>query len=449
MLTYSLEKDDAHPLYLQIYEKIKNDILCGDISCSEKLPSKRLLAKHLNISVITVQNAYEQLLAEGYIYSVEKKGYYAAELQTRIPTKPPEDDDAADSESQASDDGGGIFPFSTWAKLMRRVIMEQSSNLIRSPHWNGVPELRRAISDYLREFRGMSVSPNQIIVGAGTEYLYSLIIQLLGRSKIFAVENPGYPKLRQILSANDVSFVSVPIDKYGLSASELGSSNAQVLHISPAHHYPTGTVMPIARRQALLNWARENSDEKSSRYIIEDDYDSEFRYKGKPIPTVFSIDNSDRVIYTNTFSKSISPSMRISYMVLPPPLLKLYREKLSFYSCTVPSFEQYTLAEFISDGYFERHINRAKKYYRQKRDAVTAEIMRELELSENCIFEADSGLHFLIRINDKRKIDKLRRLAQRLNLKLADINSYCVMPTKVYTDTIVVGYQSAIIPQER
>lgn len=438
MFTYDLDKNLSVPMYLQLYNCIKSDLLNGTIGPREKLPSKRSLSKHLNISIITVQSAYDQLAAEGYIYSKERSGYFACELQEgpvplsrirHISSPPPEDNIPGDN----------IFPFNTWAKLSRRVIMERSPSFSRHLEWNGAYDLREAISAYLQDFRGMKVSPEQIIIGAGTEYLYSLIIQLLGRDRIYAIEDPGYPKLRSILSANDVQYRNIPVNAQGMDVDKLRSADAQIIHISPAHHFPTGAVMPITRRQELLKWAG------TERYIIEDDYDSEFRFKGKPIPTLFSTDSCDRVIYTNTFSKTISPSIRISYMVLPGALLDEYRKKLSFYSCTVSAFEQYTLAKFITEGYFERHINRAKKHYRRKRDTVIQLLLKELDLKEEAVSQEDAGLNFLLTIDDNKKIDKLKDLAERFNLKLADMDSYCAVKTDIYKNVIVVGYQDATI----
>ena len=241
------------------------------------------------------------------------------------------------------------FPFTVWSKLLREVITEQSELLLTNPPPGGIMLLRQAIADHLYQFRGMRISPEQIIVGAGTEYLYGLIIQLLGRDKIFAMENPGYKKISQVYSSNNVKCQYIPLDNNGVSMDLLMKSNAHILHISPSHHYPTGLVTPVTRRHELLEWACGSKE----RYIIEDDYDCEFRMVGKPIPTLQSIDNYGKVIYMNTFTKSLASTIRISYMVLPVSLINKFYDNLGFYSCTVSAFEQLTLYKFMSEGYFE------------------------------------------------------------------------------------------------
>jgi len=243
----------------------------------------------------------------------------------------------------------------------------------------------------------METEPEQIITGAGTEYLYTLIIQLLGHNKVYAVENPGYKKVAQIYKSNNVACEYIPVDNSGISVEELEKHNADVAHISPSHHYPTGIVTPVSRRYEILGWASR----KEGRYIIEDDYDSEFRLAGRPVPTLQSIDIMERVIYINTFTKSLAPTIRISYMVLPKSLLGLFYDKLGFYSCTVSNFEQYTLARFIKYGYFEKHINRMRNYYRNVRDQLMKEIKKSRLADISVVSEAGSGLHFLLKIQTK------------------------------------------------
>lgn len=276
-------------------------------------------------------------MAEGYIYGMEKKGYYVSPVQRPLTAQLPRQDAAPPAEhhwemdlvtnSIAAED----FPFTVWARLMRQTILEQGTGLLHAMPPQGAPELRRAIAAYLRQFRGMTVDAEQIIIGAGTEVLYSMLVQLLGRDKRYAVEEPGYGKITRIYRSNQAEVVSVPLDAAGLSVSALDAAGADVVHISPSHHYPTGIVMPIARRQELLHWAERGPD----RFILEDDYDSEFRFVGRPIPTLFSVDESGRVIYLNTFSKTIAPSIRISYMVLPHRLLAAFRK--SWASMPAPS----------------------------------------------------------------------------------------------------------------
>ena len=407
MLTYELKKSPGVPLYEALYRCIRRDILSGKLAAGEQLPSKRALAENLEVSKITVEAAYNQLLTEGYIRSREKVGYFVEAVERRSALAPapglaetPEPPVALD----LTGSGTEHFPFTVWSRLQREVMLDYGQQLLSPLPNQGIPELRRAIADHLAAFRGMEVDPEDILIGAGTDFLYNLLIQLLGRDKVYALEEPGYGKIRKIYHAGGVRCRSVRMDGSGVLPEDLG--DAQVLHISPSHHFPTGLVTPMARRLELLNWARTEGT-----WIIEDDYDSEFRFDAHPIPAMQTLDSS-RVIYMNSFSKTLAPSIRISYMVLPRGLMEEFRQRLGFYSCTVPSFEQYTLARFLSRGHFEKHINRMRKFYKNRRNAV-------ISLLENCSFsdrltilEQDAGLHFLL------KVDTLlsdRELIARLN----------------------------------
>ena len=282
----------------------------------------------------------------------------------------------------------------------------------------------------------MDVTAEQIVIGAGTEVLYSLLVQLLGQERRYAVEDPGYGKIARIYRSNRAAVSFVPLDESGLSVSALRDSRADVVHISPSHHYPTGLVMPIARRQQLLSWARE----APGRCILEDDYDSEFRFVGRPIPTLFSIDGGRHVIYLNTFSKTIAPSIRISYMILPPRLMEVYREKLGFYACTVSGFEQYTLAKFMAQGRYEQHLSRMKARYRQKRDAVIA-MLRSSPLADRVeIMEQDAGLHFLVRLDTCLPDAVLRSRAAEQGVRLALLSDYYSVPETAPQHIVVVNY---------
>ena len=328
------------------------------------------------------------------------------------------------------------FPFTVWARLMRETLLERDKALLQAAPYNGAEELRRAISDYLRQFRGMNVDSGQIIVGAGTEFLYSLLIQLLGREKCYAVEDPGYSKIAEIYRSHQVDLRRVGLDEKGLSTRLLRRQEADIVHLSPSHHYPTGIVMPIGRRQELLHWA----EEQEGRWILEDDYDSEFRFVGRPIPTLFSIDEAQRVIYLNTFSKTIAPSIRISYMILPPRLMEVYREKLGFYACTVSGFEQYTLAKFMAQGRYEQHLSRMKARYRQKRDAVIA-MLRASPLADRVeIMEQDAGLHFLVRLDTRLPDAALRSRAAEQGVRLALLSDYYSVPETAPQHIVVVNY---------
>ena len=443
MLTYSFSKIGSESLYMYLYKCIREDILTGKITPGTKLPSKRSFAENLGVSVITVENAYAQLVSEGYVYALPKKGFFAANLEkstapqkkesprTQMPVPPKYFADFSSSRTDPQN-----FPFATWAKLMREIISEKSAELMVNAPCGGVFELRCAIAEHLREFRGIDADPNCIVVGAGTEYLYGLLIQLLGFDKVYALEDPGYRKIAQVYESYGVQYRFTPMDKEGIDPKALEKSGADILHISPSHHFPTGIVTPIARRYTLLDWAAQSEN----RYIIEDDYDSEFRLTGKPIPALQSIDSADRVIYMNTFSKSLASTIRISYMVLPKGLTERYRAQLGFYSSTVPAMEQHTLARFLDEGYFEAHINRMRKSYRAQRDAVIDTILQS-PLGEHCrVSGEDAGLHFLLTIDTKCTDHVLRADAEGRGVRLSFLSDFALSPDAAKPHTLVVNY---------
>lgn len=448
MITYSFTDTGTDSLYEYLYKCIKNDILQGTIQAGEKLPSKRSFAKNLGVSVITVENAYEQLIAEGYIYSLPKRGFYVTDFKkTTEPIKKvsvkksvPLTDKAHDylADFSSNQTQSELFPFTIWTKMIREVLNDNQMQLMTNPPCGGILPLREAISDHLKEFRGMTVSPEQIIIGAGTEYLYGLLIQLFGRNKIYAVENPGYRKIPQIYKSWQVPCEYIDMDNEGVKVSELEKKQADILHISPSHHYPTGIVMPISRRYELLGWASKSSD----HYIIEDDYDSELRLSGQPIPTLQSIDISDKVIYMNTFTKTLASTVRISYMVLPKTLLHEFYDKLSFYSCTVSNFEQYTLARFIEEGYFEKHINRLRNYYHAKRDTLIHAIKESNLHALIRISGEEAGVHFLMEIKTSKTEEELIACAKSQNIKLAPLSAYYQIPEEAPSNVYIINYSS-------
>lgn len=420
MLTYELKKQPGVPLYESLYRCIREDILSGKLAPGQKLPSKRALAEHLEVSRITVEGAYDQLLAEGFIRSQERVGYFAEAVQRKDTPVPeavaPETPQTwqIDLTANASTD----FPFSVWSSLQRQVMLDLREKLLLPMPNQGIWELRRSISAHLASFRGMRVEPENILIGAGTDFLYNLLIQLLGRDKIYAVEEPGYGKIRKIYAAGGVRCVSAPLDEAGVMPGALDS--AQVLHISPSHHFPTGLVTPMGRRRELLAWAEAKED----RYIIEDDYDSEFRFTAHPMPTMESMDRTGRVIYMNTFSKTLAPSIRISYMVLPQGLMARFRRELGFYSCTVPSFEQYTLARFLDGGHFEKHINRMRKAYKQRRNGVVSALMESPQGSKLQVLEQDAGLHFLLKVDTQLTDEDLEALCAQAGIRVMTLSRY-------------------------
>ena len=462
MLTYNLTATGSDSLYESLYKCIKNDILQGKLCAGEKLPSKRSFAKNLGISVITVENAYGQLSDEGYIYSMPKRGFYVSDIDmvanpnTGAKTSADAnlfDDSAsiacshyfADFSSNQTD--SEIFPFTIWTKTVRSVLNDNRIQLMINPPCGGILLLRNAIARYLGDFRGMKVAPHQIIIGAGTEYLYGLLIQLLGKNLIYGVENPGYHKIGKICKSMGVTYRHVDLDESGVSIHELEEKKIDIIHTSPSHHFPTGLVMPVSRRYELLGWAAK----KKQHYIIEDDYDSELRLSGKPFPTLQSIDVSGKVIYMNTFTKTLASTVRISYMVLPEDLAKRFYSELSFYSCTVSNFEQYTLAQFMENGSFEKHINRLRNYYQNKRDAILKELKSGSIGKYITIQEEEAGVHFLMHIQSDCTEAEIVEKAKAGGVKLDPLSRYYIKNTEKheqngqenpYENTYVMNYSS-------
>ena len=437
MRTYELKKAPGVPLYEALYRCIRGDILSGSLTPNQKLPSKRTLCANLKVSKITVETAYNQLLEEGYIRSVEKVGYFVEELPQR-PHAPTSAPGATPPPTRSKDlidltaNGPVHFPFSVWSKLQREVMLDLGEQLLLPLHNQGLPELRQAIADHLEGFRGMRIDPENILIGAGTDFLYNLLIQLLGREKTYAVEEPGYGKIRKIYAAAGAECISAPMDEMGV----LPALDGQVLHISPAHHFPTGLITPLSRRQELLTWAQQGD-----RYIIEDDYDSEFRFSAHPMPTMQSLDGSGRVIYMNTFSKTLAPSIRVSYMVLPQALREKFQQTLGFYSCTVPSFQQYTLARFIRRGHLEKHINRMRKRYKVCRNRVLTALENSPYREQLTVLEEDAGLHFLLQVDAPLSDEELVAWCERAGFQVQALREfYHSTPPESAKGKLVINY---------
>ena len=380
-MKYYVDLNKEEFAYMQLYKQMKKDIVEGVLPFGSKLPSKRLLAEETGVSVITIEHTYSILCDEGYIEARQRSGYYVIYResdfhcvgQSYMGESDWRSDSALTDSNKAHDllhhvpshepshgKAKGNFPFSVLAKTMRRVLTDYSEEiLVKSPN-HGCPELREAISSYLKRTSGIIVRPEQIIIGSGAEYLYSLIVQLLGKDRVFALENPSYHKIRQVYEANGVTCDMLELGHDGIKTSELQKTDATVLHITPFNSFPSGVTAIISKRQEYLRWA-----DSRDGYIIEDNYDSELTVSKKNEDTVFSLANNNTVIYLNTFSQTIAPSMRIGYMVLPEILVEKFENELGFYSCTVPVFEQFVLAELIRSGDFERHINRVRRARRK------------------------------------------------------------------------------------
>ncbi len=363
-MKYIINKKEHSPVYLQLYRQLRDDIVQEIYPYDSKLPSKRIISEELGISTVTTEHAYSLLCDEGYIESRQRSGYFvtfrtgdgfaysANKGILHIPVQQHHENTAAHE-----------FPFSVLAKTMRKVISDLGENLLdRSPNY-GCTQLRQAICQYLARSRGIHAEPDQIIIGSGSEYLYGLIVELLGRKHIYAIESPSYKKIQQVYTAAEIKYEMLPLEKDGIRSSALSSTKADVLHITPYRSFPSGVTATASKRHEYIRWAS-----KHNRYIIEDDFESEFSVSTKPEETLFSHTKDDNVIYMNTFSKTISPALRVGYMVLPRHLVSIYEGKMSFYSCTVPTFEQFVLTELILSGDFERHINRVRR--QKRKDAL-------------------------------------------------------------------------------
>ena len=356
-MRYSIDKKSKKSAYLQLYIQLRTDIINSVYNYGKKLPSKRFLAEETQTSVITVEHAYDILCDEGYVTARPRSGYFVSyKKDSFVPVQENEETifSVANSYSHTDDD----FPFSVFAKTMRRVLTKYNDRiLIKSPN-EGVMELRKALSGYLARNKGITAKPGQIIIGSGAEYLYGLIVQFFGNDKIFAVENPSYEKIHLVYQANGAKCEFLKLGKDGILTSQLQKSSADILHVTPVRSYPSGITASASKRNEYIQWA-----ERRERIIVEDDFDSEFTLLPKNEETLFSMGSN--VIYVNTFTKTIAPSMRVGYIVLPEKLVDSFHNKMGFYSCTVPVFEQYVLAEFINNGDFERHINRVRRKRRQ------------------------------------------------------------------------------------
>ena len=356
-MKYTVDKD-KHPIYLQIYKQILNDIVAENYPYNSKLPSKRALAEECGVSTITVEHAYALLCEEGYVQSKERSGYVVIFRKG--------DGFASSSETYTeifrsrTEHSRTDFPISVLGKTMRKVVSEHRELLLEKSPNCGCIELRQAIARYLARNRGIQVETEQIVIGSGSEYLYRLIAELLGRKRVYAIESPSYKQIEQVYKASEITYEALALTSSGIDSEALTKTKAEVLHTSPYRSYPSGVTASASKRHEYIRWAA-----KGDRYIIEDDFESEFSVLAKATETLFALSQKDNVIYLNSFSKTISPSLRIGYMVLPKKLVEEFNEKLGFYSCTVATFMQYVLAELINNGDFERHINRVRRSIRK------------------------------------------------------------------------------------
>ncbi|WP_411679691.1 PLP-dependent aminotransferase family protein [Clostridium thailandense] len=419
------------PLYVQLYKYVKYQIQIGTIKPETKLPSKRKLSNYLGISQNTVKTAYEQLCAEGYIESKPRIGMFVTKLEDNLFYSVPFNNKPIKSIKSNNDfeylidfNSGHIdldfFPYSTWRKLTAQSLYSDQSDLLLIGEEQGEECLRKEISKYVFESRGVKCIPEQIVIGTGTQYLMLLLCMMLGKTYSYAIENPGFHRAKYVFKDQGINVYPIPIDEDGICIEALKRSTAKVVYVTPSHQFPHGMVMPISRRLELLKWCEENCG-----YIIEDDYDSEFRYRGKPIPSLQGLDNKGNVIYMGTFSKSLIPSIRISYLVLPPKLSQKYKEHYKEYKQTVSKLHQNTLYRFMKEGYFSIHINKMRTLYRKKHIILLSSIEKYMK-EKTEIIGSSSGLHILLKVKNGMTEEELIQSARKVKIK--------VYPTSVYYD---------------
>ena len=436
--TLKLQPEDKKPLYEQLYRYIIDEIEAGRLKNGEKLPSKRTICAHLHISQSTVETAYGMLTAEGYLLARPKSGYYvSADLQ-----RPVGRSGAPEIWSQPSPKAAvrydfstgavdtGVFPYASWAKLSREVV-SGNPGLLQKGDAQGDAAFRQALCEFLREYRGVRCQPEQIVVGAGLEYLLNVLVQVLPETSVFGLEDPGYYAAWQVLRNHGRSCRMIPLDGSGLQVDKLREAGATVAFVTPSHQFPMGCTMPVSRRAVLLGWANEAED----RFIVEDDYDSEFRYTSRPIPAMQSLDDGGKVIYVGTFSRSIAPSIRVAYLVLPRRLLPVYEQRLGFAASTVSRFEQQTMAAFLQRGLYSRHLRRAANLYRKKQQAL----LEELEKIPGASVRGNqAGLHFLLTIPGKDE-QWLVAQAAKTGVPVRGLSSYC-RECDCPDSTLVLGF---------
>lgn len=465
MLLIPLEQNSSTPYYEQIYQYIKKKISNGSLACGTKLPSSRALAEQLLVSRSTVNSAYEQLLSEGYIYTKEKSGCFVADIGTMsgVTDTPFKNNYAfasiADNSTQIEQSSKlvdncrivfqnkkqsytfspfsmdtELFPYTVWRRLMNDAVGSLNAQTLLLGDPAGDFEFRSSIVEYLSQSRGVHCSPDQVIVGAGTDYLLMLLCGLFDEKQKIAMENPTYLRAYRIFRGLKRSVNPIPVTDSGIDISALLKSDSSIAYVTPSHQYPLGVVMPVTRRNELLEWAYRARD----RYIIEDDHDSEFRYKGLPIPSLQGMDSQNRVIYLGTFSRAIAPAIRVSYMVLPLVLRKRYQKLFPYYASTVSRVDQKILTEFIRGGHLERHLNKMRKTYHQRHDAM----LKALRLFENHVTVSgeNAGLHLVVTFHGLGTEEEIKKRAGALGLHLYSLKEHEIAPVTSKEPTFLLGF---------
>lgn len=403
------------------------------------MPSKRFLSNHLNVSINTVDTAYQMLVAEGYLTARAKSGFYVCALPKSIKADFVPQKSVKSTQKpkwkynfETGSIDTALFPFKQWCRIEREVTT--SPSLLNHGDKQGDENLRTAIADYLREFRAVKCNAGQIIVGAGIEYLLCILARMFKTKKI-AIEDPGYERAARVFTALGAKCVYVPVDKHGLQVDKLIESGSEVAYLTPSHQFPTGVTMPVTRRHEMLAWACENK----SRFIIEDDYNSEFRFDSRPIPSLQGLDENGKVVYVGTFSKSVAPSIRVAYMVLPFGLLEQYEKEFSFFSSTVSRFEQQALFQFIDKGHFARHLNRLRLACKARRDVLVSALAAAFgERVE--IRASHTGLHLLATFKVGLSEAELIAIAEASGVHMKGLDEYYHIKPFKAEPTLVLGY---------
>lgn len=444
MILIPLHPDSATPLYEQIYQDIKKRITDGSFACNTKLPSSRTLAEQLLVSRSTVNSAYEQLLSEGYIYAKEKSGYFVADVlySTAIECiSSPIESYSSNVESPEISYSFSpfaidteLFPYTVWRRLMNEAVAGLNAQTLSLGEPMGDIEFRTAIAEYLTQSRGVRCTPEQILIGAGTDYLLMLLCGLFAPELKIAMENPTYLRAYHVFCGLNRTVNPIPVTSMGIDMEKLSASDSSIAYVTPSHQYPLGIVMPVARRSELLDWAYS----AENRYIIEDDHDSEFRYKGLPIPSLQGMDTKGRVIYLGTFSRTIAPAIRVSYMVLPKELLSCYQQHFLHYSSTVSRVDQRILTKFIRGGYLERHLNKMRKTYHQRHDAL----LHALRCFGDSISVSGeyAGLHLIASFLDYGTEEEIRARANHAGLHLYSLREHTIAPVPISAPAFLLGF---------
>lgn len=452
-LTILLENDRKRPLYEQIYADIRAKVRAGDIPAGERLPSARALAAHLQVSRSTVDLAYARLQDEGYIVPVPCRGFFVCDVETLYELPVDEEVRALAEREEKKEDSwrydfsvNGIdaqgFPFAVWNRLTKAALLDTEQHMFAQGQSRGEAGLREALREYLHYARGVECSASQIVIGAGNDYLLFLLSVILGREHRIAMEYRTYVSACNCFRMLGYPVVAVGMDASGMDCVDLAASGADIAYVMPSHQFPTGTVMTMERRTSLLRWARE----KKERYIIEDDYDSEFRYSGHPLPALQGYDGGQQVIYLGTFSKSVAPSIRISYMVLPKTLLEAYHQRAECFATTVSRIDQKVLEQFIRQGYFERHLNRMRNCYKQKHDCLMKILQRYTDVFE--VYGENAGLHMILKPLPPLDVDCMQKKAKDAGINISQLAQYSIQKQPDTEENgLLLGY--ATIPLEQ